>query len=183
MRRKNVLRYRQKQKKNNNKNKQKKYVKLNITNKLLTKTPNRRNKLNRCQFDVDITSIHKKNKKKLPMNFFVFSHTLSMSFLGWTIDVDWSYIVRCYFDGGEINIVSTDFVQYYFRRQKIEAIFTNFFLCNWNVRKIGVVLKSFSKQFWLTESWSNFDVFIWCVLESQKIAVLIFHSDKFLIPN
>ena len=64
MRRKNVLRYRQKQKKNNNKNKQKKYVKLNITNKLLTKTPNRRNKLNRCQFDVDITSIHKKKQKK-----------------------------------------------------------------------------------------------------------------------
>ena len=68
-----------KAKKKKNKNKQKKYVKLNITNKLLTKTPNRRNKLNRCQFDVDITSIHKKKtKKKLPMNFFVFSHTLSM---------------------------------------------------------------------------------------------------------
>lgn len=50
--------------KKNNKNKQKKYVKLNITNKLLTKTPNRRNKLNRCQFDVDITSIHKKKQKK-----------------------------------------------------------------------------------------------------------------------
>lgn len=64
MRRKNVLRYRQKQKKNNNKNKQKKYVKLNITNKLLTKTPNRRNELNRCQFDVDITSIHTKKQKK-----------------------------------------------------------------------------------------------------------------------
>ena len=70
MRRKNVLRYRQKQKNNNNKNKQKKYVKLNITNKLLTKTPNRRNKLNRCQFDVDITSIHKKkNKKKITYEF------------------------------------------------------------------------------------------------------------------
>lgn len=36
-----------KAKKKTNKNKQKKYVKLNITNKLLTKTPNRRNKLNR----------------------------------------------------------------------------------------------------------------------------------------
>lgn len=68
MRRKNVLRYRQKQKKNN-KNKQKKYVKLNITNKLLTKTPNRRNKLNRCQFDVDITSIHKKKQKKTTYEF------------------------------------------------------------------------------------------------------------------
>ena len=50
--------------KKKNKNKQNKYVKLNITNKLLTKTPNRRNKLNRCQFDVDITSIHKKKQKK-----------------------------------------------------------------------------------------------------------------------
>lgn len=48
-----------KAKKKKNKNKQKKYVKLNITNKLLTKTPNRR-----CQFDVDITSIHKKKQKK-----------------------------------------------------------------------------------------------------------------------
>ena len=58
-----------KAKKKKNKNKQKKYVKLNITNKLLTKTPNRRNKLNRCQFDVDITSIHKKKQKKTTYEF------------------------------------------------------------------------------------------------------------------
>ena len=89
---------------------------------LLHAMPNRRG------FDVDITSIYKKeNINKFPHHFDV---VFRCNFDGWKIDVVSTYFLPCNFDEQKIDVFSTYFIRRNFDERYINVV-SIYFFSNW----------------------------------------------------
>ena len=115
---------------------------LQLTQRFWTNVPpNGHTTSNRRQFDVDITSIHRRpNYDEFPRWF----HLLFLCNFGdQKIHVVSTYIFWCNFNSRKIYVVSTYFFRRNFDGRKIHVTSTYFFWCNFDGRKIHVVSRYF----------------------------------------
>ena len=132
---------------------------------------------NRCQFDVGITSIRRREDMDN------FSHHFDVlfqcNFDEQKFDVVLTYFLLSNFDERKIDVVSTCFVQGNFDEQNIDVVSMYFFRLDFDGRKINVVSVYFLVQFrWKSDVTAH--VLMW-FRNLEIVIVLIFLFDKFLM--
>ena len=106
--------------------------------------------LNRCRFDVDITSIRRKENSRhfdllFPCNYLMGKKSISfrrvffdVNSMSEKIGVASTYFLRCNVDDQKIDDVLTYFVQHNFDERNIDVVSMYFFQRNFDGQKINV---------------------------------------------
>ena len=134
--------------------------------------------LNRRQFDVDITSIRRKENSRhfdllFPCNYLMGKKSISfrraffdVNSMSEKIGVASTYFLRCNFDDQKIDVFLTYFAQHNFDERNIDVISKYSFQLNFDGRKINF----FSVYFlcYLEGKMMRLRIF-WCSFKRQKV--------------